>query len=88
MMLVEHAYSLPGVALANLIETLCYKPDGRWFDSNEVIGFFNLPNPYSRSMTLGSSQPLTEIITMNDPGDKGRPERKADNLTSMCESTV
>jgi hypothetical protein len=29
-------------------------------------------------MVLGSTQPLTEMITRNLPGDKGRPARKAD----------
>jgi hypothetical protein len=31
---------------------------------------------------------LTEISTRNLPGDKGRPARKADNLTAMCEQIV
>jgi hypothetical protein len=30
--------------------------------------FFNLPNPSSRTMTLGSTQPLTEMSTRNLPG--------------------
>jgi hypothetical protein len=37
-------------------------------------------------MALGSAQPLTEMSTRNLPGGKGRPERKADNLTGICES--
>jgi hypothetical protein len=40
---------------------------------NEV-DFFNLPNPYSRTMALGSTQPLTEMSTRNLPGGKGRPK--------------
>jgi hypothetical protein len=39
-------------------------------------------------MALGSTQPLTEMSTRNLPGGKGRPARKADNLTAICESTV
>jgi hypothetical protein len=35
---------------------------------DEAIGFLNWPNPSSRTMTLGSTQPLTEIITRNFPG--------------------
>jgi hypothetical protein len=54
----------------------------------EVIGFFNLPNPSSRSMALGSTQPLTEMSIRNLPGGKGRPARKADQLAAMCESIV
>jgi hypothetical protein len=38
---------------------------------DEVIGFFNWPNPSSRTMTLGSTQPLTEMSTRNLPGCKG-----------------
>jgi hypothetical protein len=36
-------------------------------------------------MALGSTQPLTEISTRNLPKGKGRPARKADNLTAICE---
>jgi hypothetical protein len=39
-------------------------------------------------MALGSTQPLTEMSTRNIPGSKGRPARKADNLTAICEPTV
>jgi hypothetical protein len=35
------------------------------FDPDEVIGFFNLPNLSSRTMALGSTQPLTEVSTRN-----------------------
>jgi hypothetical protein len=34
---------------------------------NEV-DFFNLPNPSSRTMALGSTHPLTEMSTRNVPG--------------------
>jgi hypothetical protein len=30
--------------------------------------FFNLPNPSSRTMVLGLTQPLTEMSTRNIPG--------------------
>jgi hypothetical protein len=50
--------------------------------------FFNLPNPSSRTMALGLTQSLTEMSTMNLPGSKGRPARKADNLTAICEPIV
>jgi hypothetical protein len=39
-------------------------------------------------MALGSTQPLTEMSTRNLPGGKGRSERKADNLTAICEPIV
>jgi hypothetical protein len=39
-------------------------------------------------MALGSTKPLTEMSTRNLPGGKGRPVRKADNLTDICEPIV
>jgi hypothetical protein len=39
-------------------------------------------------MALGSTQPLTEMSTRNLHGGRGRPERKADNLTAICEPIV
>jgi hypothetical protein len=39
---------------------------------DEVVSF-NLPNPSSRTMALGSTQPLTEMSTRNLPGGKERP---------------
>jgi hypothetical protein len=39
-------------------------------------------------MALGSTQPLTEMSTRNILGGKGRPARKADNLTVICEPIV
>jgi hypothetical protein len=39
-------------------------------------------------MALGSTQPLGDISTRNLPGSEGRPARKADNLTAICEPIV
>jgi hypothetical protein len=47
------------------------------------LDFFNWPNPSSRTMALGSTQPLTEMSTRNFPGGKGRPRRMADKLPSV-----
>jgi hypothetical protein len=55
---------------------------------DEVIRFFNLPNPSSRTMALESTQFLTEMSTRNLPRGKGRPAHKADNLTDICEPMV
>jgi hypothetical protein len=54
---------------------------------DEFIGFFNWPNPSSRIMALGSTQPVTEMCTRNLPGGKGRPARKAD-LTPIYEPVI
>jgi hypothetical protein len=55
---------------------------------DKVIGFYNCPSHFSRTMTLGSTQSLTEISTRNLPGGKGLPPRKADNFTANCEPTI
>jgi hypothetical protein len=39
-------------------------------------------------MAIRSTEPLTEISTRNLPRGKGRPARKADNLTVICEPIV
>jgi hypothetical protein len=52
------------------------------------LDFFNLPNPSSRTMALGSIQPLTEMITRILHGGKGRPTSKAENLTAICDPIV
>jgi hypothetical protein len=54
----------------------------------DEVDFFNSPNPSSRTMVLGSTQPLTEMSTRNLPGSKKRPARRADNLAAICEPNV
>jgi hypothetical protein len=54
----------------------------------DEVDFFNLPNPSSRTMALGSTQPLTEMSTRNLPGGKKRPARKADNLAAIYKPNV
>jgi hypothetical protein len=49
---------------------------------------FQLPNHSSRTMALGSTQPLREMSTRNLRGGKGRPAHKADNFTAICEPIV
>jgi hypothetical protein len=46
------------------------------------VDFFNLPNPSSRTMALGSTQPLTEMSTRKLPGGKNRLARTADLATT------
>jgi hypothetical protein len=54
----------------------------------DEVDLFSLPNPSSRTMALGSTQPLTEMSTRNLPGVKKRPARSADNLAAICEPNV
>jgi hypothetical protein len=58
------------------------------FPTRSLDFFFNLHNPSSRTMALGSTQPLTEMNTRSLPGGKGWPVCKADNLTAICVSIV
>jgi hypothetical protein len=54
-----------------------------------VIGFFfNLPKPSGGTMSLGSTQPLTEMRARNLPVGKGGPALQTDNLPPFCESIV
>jgi hypothetical protein len=39
-------------------------------------------------MASGSIQPVAEISSRNVPGGTGRPVRKAENLTAICEPIV
>jgi hypothetical protein len=52
---------------------------------DEVFGIFNWPNPSSRTMALGLTQPLREMSTRNLPWGKRRKVHKANNLTAICE---
>jgi hypothetical protein len=52
------------------------------------LDFFDLSNPFSSTMALGSAQPLTEMSTSNLPGGKGPSAHKADNFTAICEPIV
>jgi hypothetical protein len=54
----------------------------------DEMEFLNLPNPSSRTMTLGTTQPLTEMSTRNLSGGKKRPARRADNLAAIYEPNV
>ena len=49
-----------GYAVAQLVETLRYKPDG-------VIGTFHRLNPSGCTVALSSTQPLTEMSTGEIP---------------------
>jgi hypothetical protein len=50
--------------------------------------FLNLLNHFSRTVALGSTQPLTKMSTRNLSGGKKRPARRADNLAAIHEPNV
>jgi hypothetical protein len=57
---MQNAYNPKGAAVAQLVNRKVAGsiPDG-------AIGFFHWHNPSSRTMALGSTQPLTEMSTRN-----------------------
>ena len=57
--------------LSPITPTLPYKPEGRGFDSPSDHWDFYWPAPSGRTITLGSTQPLTEISTTDIPWGKG-----------------
>ena len=58
-------YKTGGYAVVQLVEALRYKPEGRGFDSRWCHWNFSLAYPSGRTMTLGSTQPLTEMSIRN-----------------------
>jgi hypothetical protein len=52
------------------------------------LDFFNWPNPSGRTMALGSTQPLTEMIPGDFLGGKWWPAHETDNLIAICEPIV
>jgi hypothetical protein len=56
--------------------------------ADEVIGFFNWPNPSSALWPWGRLRLVTEMSTRNLPGGKWRPAGKADNFTTISEPIV
>jgi hypothetical protein len=44
------------------------------------LEFLYLPNPFSSTLALGSTQLLKEMSARNLPGDKGWPARKAESI--------
>jgi hypothetical protein len=58
-----------------VLKASCYKQEVAVSIPDEVTRFFNLPNPSSRTMALGSTQPLTEMSTRNLPGGVKGPLR-------------
>ena len=49
--------------MVQLANSLRYEQEGSILGG--VVGIFHLHNPFCRTMALGSTQPLTEMSTMN-----------------------
>jgi hypothetical protein len=57
-------------------------------DEVDFFFFSNLLNPFSRTVALGPTQPLTEMSTRNLLGGKMRPAHRPDNLAAIYEPNV
>jgi hypothetical protein len=56
---------------------------------NEVTGSFDWPNPSNRTIGPGVDSAFNRNEDQESSwGGKGRPARKADNLTAICEPIV
>jgi hypothetical protein len=82
---IRKATSGEGHAVAYLVEALCYKRESQ---APEEVNVFNLPNPSSRTMALGSTRPLTEMSIGNLSGGKKLRAPKTDNLAVIYEPNV
>jgi len=51
--------------VAQLVEALRHKPEVAGSIPDGVTGIFQLHNPSDRTVALGPTQPLTEMITRN-----------------------
>jgi hypothetical protein len=83
-----HTHISSGHAVTYLVEALCYKPKGRLSRVPDEVDYFDILNLSSRTMALGSNQPVTEMSTRNLPGGEKRPARKVDSLAVICEPIV
>jgi hypothetical protein len=54
----------------------------------DEVDFFNLRNLSSRTVALGSTQPLTKMSTRNLPGGKRWQALRADNLATIHDPNV
>jgi hypothetical protein len=52
-------------AVAQLVEEMCYNPEGRGLIPDCVIRIFHWHNPSDHTMAPGSTQPLKEMSTGN-----------------------
>jgi hypothetical protein len=80
--LTLHSYYFGGTRCATKREVASSIPDG-------IIGIFQWLNPSSRTMVLGSTQPLTEMSTNNISwGDKGGRCVRLTTLPPSCTDYV
>ena len=81
-----HTY-IYGVRGSTVVKALCYKSEGRWFDPRWCHWKYFIDTKSFRShgtMTLGSTQPLTEMSTRKISWGKGGRCIKLTTLPTSC----
>jgi hypothetical protein len=70
-----------------VVKALCYRPEGRGFETDEANEFFSiyliLPGVYSACKR--NEYQMQKLMFL---GSRVRPVRKARNLTAICDPTV
>ena len=74
--------------MAQLVEALRYKSEGRGFDFRWGHWLVHRLNPSGPTMALGSTQPLTEMSTRNICWGQRRPVHGDDKLSLSCADFV
>ena len=73
-----------GHAVAQLIEALRYRSEGRGFDSRWGHWIFHGLNPSGRTVTLGSTQSLTRVPGISPGGlEEGSKGSRCIELTTL-----
>jgi hypothetical protein len=75
-------------AVVWLVEALCYKPEGRGFDSRQDDWIFQFTLSFQPHYVPGFDSASNRNEYQESSGGKGLPARKADNLTAICEPIV
>jgi hypothetical protein len=71
-----------------MVEALCYKPEGRGFDSRLGHWIFQLTQSFQPHYDPGVDWASNRNEYQESSCGKGRPACKADILTAICEPIV
>jgi hypothetical protein len=63
-----HSFNLGGTRQHSWLKHYATSGNAVGSVPDDAIGFFNLPNPSSRTRAMRSTQHITEVSTMNIPG--------------------
>ena len=60
---LRFTFTVWGHTVTQFVKSLCYKPEGRGSISDKVIVIFPWPFPSGRTVVLGLTKPLIEMVT-------------------------